>query len=232
MSETLTAPPCNPPGRDAAPDKQQPAEGLPRKPMLRKPRGQGASRRGEILDAAKRLFIEEGFANATMRRIAAEVGVSPTALYLHFADKEAILQAIADDYFSELLLKLEGTRGTEGATLQRLRDGLRAYMDFGLERIAEYRLTFQSRTMRAGAPPCPDSDPADMSFAILEHSVAELVAKGLFRPGDPALIAETIWCCLHGVTSALIDMPERVATTQDVLIESVIDTVVRGLACR
>lgn len=65
----------------------------------RKPRGQGASRRGEILDAAKRLFTEEGYAQATMRRIAAEVGVSPTALYLHFADKEAILRAIAEDFF-------------------------------------------------------------------------------------------------------------------------------------
>ena len=159
--------------------------GPARKPMLRKPRGQGASRRGEILDAAKRLFIEEGFANATMRRIAAEVGVSPTALYLHFADKEAILQAIADDYFSELLVKLQETQGIEGPPLARLRRGLRAYVDFGLERIDEYRLTFQSRAARAGAPPpCTEIDVAEMSFAVLEHAVDDLLATGVFRPGD------------------------------------------------
>jgi AcrR family transcriptional regulator len=199
--------------------------------MLRKPRGQGASRRGEILEAAKRLFIEEGFGNATMRRIAGEVGVSPTALYLHFADKEAILQAIADDYFSELLVKLQETQGLEGPPLTRLRSGLRAYLEFGLERADEYRLTFQSRVVRAATPICAEDDVAEMSFRVLEHAVEDLVASGVFRAGDTDTIAETIWCCLHGLTSALIDLTDRVVTPHSALIESVIDTVVTGLAC-
>lgn len=216
MSETLPTPPGNP---------------TLRKPMLRKPRGQGASRRGEILVAAKRLFIEEGFANATMRRIAGEVGVSPTALYLHFADKEAILQAIADDYFSELLVKLHETQAFEGPPLTKLRRGLRAYVDFGLERIDEYRLTFQSRQVRAGAPACEGADVADMSFAVLEQAVQDLLAEGIFRAGDRDTIAETIWVCLHGVTSALVDLSAKICTPGDRLIESVIETVITGLAC-
>jgi AcrR family transcriptional regulator len=220
LSETLAGAADKPPSQAAG-----------RKPMLRKPRGQGASRRGEILEAAKRLFIEEGFANATMRRIAGEVGVSPTALYLHFADKEAILQAIADDYFSELLVKLQETRALEGPPLTRLRAGLRAYLEFGLERVDEYRLTFQSRVIRAATPICAENDVAEMSFQVLEHTVEDLVAAGVFRAGDTVTIAETIWCCLHGLTSALIDLTDRVATPHDALIESVIDTVVTGLAC-
>jgi AcrR family transcriptional regulator len=202
-----------------------------RKPMLRKPRGQGASRRGEILDAAKRLFIQEGFGNATMRRIAAEVGVSPTALYLHFADKEAILQAIADDYFSELLVRLRETQGIEGPTLGRLRRGLRAYVDFGLDRIDEYRLTFQSRQARSGAGPCAEADAADMTFEALEKSVEDLLAAGIFRAGNKDKIAETIWVCLHGVTSALVDLSAKITTPPDALIESVIDTIISGLTC-
>jgi hypothetical protein len=51
---------------------------------IRKPRGQGASRRGEILDAAKRLFLTEGFERATIRKIAEAVGVSSGTLYLYF----------------------------------------------------------------------------------------------------------------------------------------------------
>ena len=58
---------------------------------IRKPRGQGASRRGEILSAAKHLFAEEGVAHVTMRRIGAAVGVSPTPHYNHLADKDAVL---------------------------------------------------------------------------------------------------------------------------------------------
>jgi AcrR family transcriptional regulator len=204
-----------------------------RKPMLRKPRGQGASRRGEILQAAKRLFIAEGVGNATMRRIAAEVGVSPTALYLHFADKEAILRAIAEDYFSELLVMLQRNQARDLPPLVRLREGLRAYVDFGIERIDEYRLTFQNRAARVD--PCgPDGKlaVAESSFAVLEQSVEQLLALGIFRPGDPITIAETIWCCMHGLTSAIVDMTDKVYTPRDVLIESVLDAVITGLAAK
>jgi AcrR family transcriptional regulator len=198
----------------------------------RKPRGQGASRRGEILDAAKRLFIEEGFAHATMRRIAAEVGVSPTALYLHFADKEAILKAIAEDFFSELLVRLRETQKEEGPSLQRLRAGLRAYVDFGLERADEYRLTFQSRTVRTMKDPCAESDTADLSFEVLVTGVQDLMREGLFRAGDAILVAETIWVSVHGMTAAAVDLHDRMHSGLDALVDSVLDTLMIGLSCR
>lgn len=195
----------------------------------RKPRGQGASRRGEILLAAKRLFLEEGYLQATMRRIAGMVGVSPTALYLHFADKEAILQAIAEDFFAELLVVLQRTNATQTEPLARLRAGLRAYVDFALDRADEYRLTFQVRE-KSPEPPCPEAEnDADLSFAVLEAGVRELMETGIFRPGDPVLVAETIWVCLHGVTTAAIDLSPRMAFDAGALIESTIDTVLRGL---
>jgi AcrR family transcriptional regulator len=197
----------------------------------RKPRGQGASRRGEILDAAKRLFTEEGFAQATMRRIAAEVGVSPTAIYLHFADKEAILKAIAEDFFGELLVALNERKKPDGPPLARLRDGMRAYVDISLERADEYRLTFQTRKVRA-PDPCQAPDVADQSFAVLEHFVEELLATGVFRPGDPVVIAESIWCALHGVTSVVMDMMPRVQASKEALISSVIDAVIKGFTCQ
>jgi AcrR family transcriptional regulator len=197
-------------------------------PRTRKPRGQGASRRGEILDAAKRLFVEEGYQNATMRRIAAAVGVSPTALYLHFADKDSILTAIAEDFFSELLVRLEETQTDHTAPLARYRAGIRAYIEFGLDRPDEYRLTFQRRVLHA-APVACTPEPADQSFAILESAVASMVETGIFSPIDPCLAAEAIWCTMHGVTSVLIDIPEKLKCGRDALIDTVVDMVGTGL---
>ncbi|MGI4819560.1 MAG: TetR/AcrR family transcriptional regulator, partial [Janthinobacterium lividum] len=57
----------------------------------RKPKGEGHERRGEILAAAERIFVEKGYEGATIRKIAEEVGLSSTALYMHFADKAEIL---------------------------------------------------------------------------------------------------------------------------------------------
>jgi AcrR family transcriptional regulator len=68
----------------------------------RKPKGEGHSRRGEILAAAERIFVEHGYEGATIRKIADEVGLSSTALYMHFPDKGAILQEICRNAFSVL----------------------------------------------------------------------------------------------------------------------------------
>jgi AcrR family transcriptional regulator len=198
----------------------------------RKPRGQGASRRGEILDAAKRLFTEEGFAHATMRRIAAEVGVSPTAIYLHFADKDAILKAIAEDFFSELLVILRSTQHSDEPPLVRLRAGLRAYVSFGLERADEYRLTFNSAKDNNLGKVCEEVDVADVSFDVLVNAVTGLMDAGIFRAADPVLVGESLWTCMHGVTSAAIDLQQRLQRDLWTLVDFSIDTLLDGLSCK
>ncbi len=200
-------------------------------PHVRKRRGQGASRRGEILAAATHIFLQEGVAHATMRRIAAAVGVSTTALYVYFSDKDAILQAIAEATFAELLHALEASQKGDGSDLDRFRTGLRAYIEFGLARPDAYRLTFLSSPVgRAGPRPCGPIQAADHSFDILQRGVESLMAKGLFRPGSPESTAEAIWACLHGVTALLLDQAEHIATPPSHLIDQVIDMVVAGLA--
>ncbi len=198
-------------------------------PRTRKPRGQGPSRRGEILRAATRIFIEEGVGHATMRRIAAEVGVSTTALYVYFPDKDAILQAIAEATFADLLRALAASQVAGEPAERRLRTGLRTYVAFGLARPDEYRLVFVAAPP-AGAEPRERIRDADHSFAILERAVAELMAEGRFRPAPAELVAEAIWACLHGVTMLLIGQREHIGSPPERLVEQVLDMAVAG--CR
>ena len=152
----------------------------------RKPRGQGASRRGEILAAAKRLFVEDGVQHVTMRRLAAEVGVSATALYVYFPDKDAILQAIAAEHFAALLVELESCIRPDRATPDNLRAGLRAFAAFGLAHRDEYRLTFIRSGRRDGIDPCEKLAEADSSFAILLQTVEKMIDEGYFASKIPA----------------------------------------------
>ena len=193
----------------------------------RKPRGQGASRRGEILSAATRIFLEEGVANATMRRIAAAVGVSSTALYVYFPDKDAILQAIAEATFAELLGILEASQQGADTPLERLRAGLRAYVQFGLTRPDEYRLIFLT-AKRPEPDDWPTVQDAHHSFAILQRCVQDLMDRGIFRPGSSELTAEAIWACLHGVTLLVLDKRQHLSSVPDDLIGRVIDMAVGG----
>ena len=199
----------------------------------RKPRGQGAERRGEILAAAKRLFLEEGFEHATMRRIAAEIGVSAAALYGYFPDKEAMLHAIAEATFGELLASLRESQQAEASSLERFKAGLRAYVAFGVAHPDEYRLTFLAKMINAekATSVCSrEIEDADRSFAILEQGVADLMTAGLVVPGDTLAAAEAVWACLHGTTALVLDQPAHVQTPPARLIETVIALILGGLA--
>ena len=201
----------------------------------RKPRGQGASRRGEILDAAKRLFLTEGFERATIRKIAASVGVSSAALYLYFPDKDAILRAIAESTFDTLLARLEESQRQADTDLERLRAGLRAYVAFGLAHPDGYRLTFLAKMMASCGPGRPADPPdhlpaADRSFDLMVNGIGRLMQAGVFRSADPVLTAEAVWASLHGVTTLLLDQREHLESDTDALVTAVIDMVVRGLS--
>lgn len=202
---------------------------------VRKPRGQGASRRGEILDAAKRLFLTEGFERATIRKIAATVGVSSAALYLYFPDKDAILRAIAESTFEALLVRLQEAERRSGTDLDRLRAGLQAYIAFGLAHPDEYRLTFLAKMMASSGPgrpcaACENVPAADRSFDILAGNIEGLMRSGVFRRAEPIVTAEAVWASLHGTTALLLDQAEHIESAPDALIERVIDIVLAGLS--
>ena len=101
-----------------------------------------ASLKREILDAASRLFVEEGFERVTMRRIAARIEYSPTTIYLYFKDKNELLSAVCEETFSQLAVTLERLQKTSGSPLGNLREGLRTYVDFGLANPNQYIVTF------------------------------------------------------------------------------------------
>jgi AcrR family transcriptional regulator len=195
----------------------------------RKPRGQGAFRRGEILAVATRIFLEEGVAHATMRRIAAGVGVSPTALYVYFPDKDAILAAIAEAWFAELLAMLEASQISHATVEARFRMGVRAYIEFGLARPDAYRLIFFARPARRGeADPCGTIPEADHSFAILQRCVEDMIDVGRFRPAPSAAMAETVWAAMHGITILLLDQCDHLASPPEQLIDMMIGMIMNG----
>src|SRR3546814_20801897 len=94
-------------GRRGQAEEQGPMGRTQERPRARKPRGQGHERVEEILAAAKALYAEGGYEFTTTRRIAGRVGVSQTALYTHFPDKDAILMAVCARAFDDLAARLE-----------------------------------------------------------------------------------------------------------------------------
>ncbi len=200
-------------------------------PRTRKARGQGAERRNEILQAAKRLFIEQGVQHVTMRGIAQAVGVSATALYVYFPDKDAIMRAIAVESFLLLREQHEAILRPDATPEQNLRAGARVYINFARAHPDEYCLVFL-RTGRKDEPDyCKEIEEAEQGFCVLLDGVQALIDSGRCQ-GEPALLlAETFWACLHGLAALLVTFPEALESDHEQLIEQVIETAIAGL-CR
>lgn len=198
----------------------------------RKPKGEGHSRRAEILEAAERIFVEHGYEGATIRKIADEVGLSSTALYMHFADKGEILLQICRDAFDMLLASVRELAALDAPPEVRLRRMIEAYIDFGFAQPNAYRLIYLTRPLEArdGAQSAAQELGGEL-FAAFEEVVRETVEAGRMS-GDASKTAQAIWASGHGVVSLMITKPYFPWAERERLIGVLLDALFAGMQRR
>jgi AcrR family transcriptional regulator len=151
-----------------------------------------------IATAAGRLLDRSGAEAVTMRRVAKAVGITPMALYRHFANREGLLDALADEGFRDLAARLEAAV-LSGGPERRLETNLDVFLDFGLEKPRLFELMFLRR--REGARQFPQdfragrSPTARFSAEALEAGMKE----GIFRKDDVWEIAFETGAMLQGL---------------------------------
>ena len=187
-------------------------------------------RRAEILDAAKQLFVEEGYAATTIRRIAAKLGVSSTALYVYFPDKDAILVEICDATFAGLIVELEEVRRESADPLSALAKSLERYIRFGLDHSNEYELTFVTRRSKELQKLKTESENLGMqAFARFYDCVDAVVRAGLTNDSDTRRLTQQLWAAIHGLVVLLLLRSEFPWTERDSLIRGHVAMLVYGV---
>jgi AcrR family transcriptional regulator len=161
--------------------------------------------RRKILDTARELFVNEGYEAVTMRKIAQKIEYSPTAIYLHFKDKEALFQELCNHDFLRLAQAFNQISEIKDPIDQIRRVG-RAYLDFSLEYPNHYRLMFMTPHPIPPDQTLSKGNPEEDAYAFLKTTVEAAIKAGRFRPEvkDAELIAQTLWAGVHGVASLQI----------------------------
>jgi len=187
--------------------------------------------RQEILDAASELFVKEGYENVSMRRIADRIEYSPTTIYLYFKDKAELLESICQETFAKLIQKLTKMMEQPGDPIERLKRGLTAYVEFGLENPHHYRSTFMT--------PLPNDVDHEkyvkpeaagiQAFDFLRRCVYDCISSGKFKTKDAELASQSLWAGVHGVTSLLITHTHFPWVGRQEVIRGTIDIMVKGL---
>lgn len=197
----------------------------------RKPKGDGHLRRAEILAAAERIFVAEGYDGATIRKIADEVGVSSTALYMHFPDKSCILLEICEGTIRQLLERNAEIAAKPMDAANRVKLMLETYMRWGLEHPNAYELVFSS-VRHVTAVMADEGATADLGaecYEIFSGVVREIAAEGRLRTGTADSAAQALWGSCHGVVNLMINRPNFVWAPADELLSVTLEGLMYGL---
>jgi AcrR family transcriptional regulator len=158
--------------------------------------------RARIIDAARELFAEHGFEAVTMRKIAERIEYTPTAIYFHFPDKDALIRELCvGDFkaFGEHFASIASI----GDPVERLRQAGHVYAEFAITHPQHYRVMFMMPDTSKPEDVEWLGDPAHDAYAFLRWTVQEGIDRGRFRPEyqDAELMAQIAWATVHGVVS-------------------------------
>lgn len=161
--------------------------------------------RDKILDAARELFVTEGYEGVSMRKVAEKIEYSPTAIYVHFADKNELFRELCHQDYARLAEVFQSSVMSTDP-IERLKQIGAIYTEFGTRYPNHYKFMFmtphpahelddQDREMHGN----PEKD----AYAFLKWAVQQAIEAGCFRAElrDADLLSQTLWASVHGVIS-------------------------------
>jgi len=188
--------------------------------------------REAILDAARTMIVAQGIDDFSLRRLATRLGVTAPSLYRFFDSKDAIVGAIAEAAFEQLIDAIDRAAAGHRDPIERIKAQSVAYVECAVDNPALFAVMFAYRPPWTDLPNAPELPLASKAWELAAVAVEEATAQGRLHEPDPVLAALTIWSAVHGVATVLtIGAPAR-RPLDRALVTSVVDAVVDGLAAR
>ena len=185
--------------------------------------------REAIVTEARAEVTRDGLANLSLRRLAAGLGVTAPALYLHFDGKQALLAAIAEGEFTRLLADLEAAAATTtGGAVDKIKAQSHAYVNYAVANPAFFEIMFAFRPGRSPGLGREDFPLATKVFRAGTTPVEQAITAGVLHATDAITAALTIWAAVHGVTTLLLAGPRLGKDFEAKLVRTVIDTIIAG----
>jgi AcrR family transcriptional regulator len=160
--------------------------------------------RRALLEEALRTIQADGVEQLTLRTVGQKLGVSRTALYRHFSDKQALLASVGREGFRMLRLALTEAcdrhgRGRPGFEAMGL-----AYVEFAAQHPSHYRVMFGG-FIESCSKDAEFMHEATAAFQVLVDALVEQQQAGLVRRDDPIIMARFVWAIVHGIAMLVID---------------------------
>ena len=163
-----------------------------------------ADLRTSILDAARHLIVTNGHRDVSMRDIAGEVGCSVSSLYLHFANRDALIHTLIDEGFQRWYEEQLALGARHDEPWSRLEAMARAYVAFGLESSEYYEIMYLFHPQSMERLPKELYRRARRGFDLVAGTVLACAPAGALDGAEARLLTASLWATLHGVVATLL----------------------------
>src|SRR5262245_45574876 len=193
-----------------------------------------AELREMILETARELILQKGFANLSIRKLAEAIGYATGTIYLYFTSRDTLTREICIQGFAHLYKEMKPAMAITDPQ-ERLAALLRTYVDFAMKNPETYRLSFMedpkfTEELFRSAPLEAENGAGRQTFAAIVQALRDLKQSGkLNAKEDETLLAEMLWTAMHGAVSLKLIYPAFPTNSTETLINKMIQTFLAGL---
>lgn len=188
--------------------------------------------RDKIIEEARKLLLEEGYRNVSLRKIAANAGITATSIYLHFDSKDHLIHTLMGQAIEQLNAKLESTADLEMDPVEKLEALARDYVRFALEHPREYQVIYLVTSDEMSRYPKEKFRRARRGYEIVSKVIEEGVSEDEIVEKHPRIAAYTLWAQLHGVMAVVLSKRLDTRIDQEEFIEQAIQHIIYGFKIR
>jgi AcrR family transcriptional regulator len=185
--------------------------------------------RRRILDAAQELFDSSGIDAVSMRALGARVGLTASALYAYFPAKIDLLRALWWDALNDLQARMARLSECEPDPIAAIRGLGLAYVEFGLENPARFRVLFMA-DQGSFAEELKAAGIYHDAYRLFRERVTEAIGQGRLRPNDSDLCAQSLWAGVHGAVNLINSSASFPFVSPSLLAATTIDALLVGLS--
>lgn len=193
---------------------------------------EGNSLKDRIVKAARKVLLSEGYRNFSLRKIAREIDVSATSIYLHFENKDDLVHTLMEEAIERLNTELQKAADQGNSPIEKLEALAYQYVQFAQKYPREYQVIYLTSSEEMTRYPKEKFRKARKGYEIVIDVLEQGVEEGLIVEEKPRLAAYTFWAQLHGVMSVVLSKRLDTRIDQQEFIDEAIEHIIDGYQVR
>ncbi len=190
------------------------------------------SLRDRILEISRHYVYTEGHASLSMRKIAKEVGVTATSIYLHFENKDDLIHTLIEESADELIQAIMESADQHTSTIDKFETIIRTYADFALSNPEKYQMIFTVQPNSIAKYPKEKFRKIRKVYALLESVILKGIDEDIMELDEPLITAYSIWAQLHGVIAVILNQRLDSRIDREKFLEESLEHIVQGFLVR